>query len=382
MAPIRVALIGLSASAKTSWASRAHLPYLLSPTGRSKYQIVALLNSSVDAARAAIKTYDLPASTRAYGSPSDLAADPDIDLVVCNTRVDVHYSTILPSIEAGKAVFCEWPLAQDAKHAEELVNKAREVGVLDKTVVGLQGRVGPLVDKLRGVLEEGRIGKVLSSEVRMFGGVNDRETIPKSLSYFLEREVGGNIYTIGFAHAFDTIQAVIGELEAGTGHFQLQRSLVPLTVDGKRSGQVVKSTTPDLILIAGTLTESETVAKGASFHAKLRRGQPFPGEPALVWSIHGEKGEVRLVSQDAANLQIGPGPYLIQIHDFETDKVESVDFKWEDDIQELPPMSRNIGVVYERFAAAQAGGKVAYPTFDHALKRHKQLEGFAAGWSA
>ena len=28
---VRVALIGLSASAKTAWASKAHLPYLLSP---------------------------------------------------------------------------------------------------------------------------------------------------------------------------------------------------------------------------------------------------------------------------------------------------------------------------------------------------------------
>lgn len=155
-----------------------------------------------------------------------------------------------------------------------------------------------------------------------------------------------------------------------------------MTVGGKKSGKVVNSTTPDLILVAGTLPESKTTVKGASFHARMRRGQPFPGEPALVWSIHGEKGEIRLVSQDSANLQIGPGPYVIQVHDFETNEIEPVDFKWEDHIQELPPMSRNIGVVYEAFAAAQAGGEVAYPTFEHALKRHKQLEGFIAGWSA
>lgn len=97
-------------------------------------------------------------------------------------------------------MFCEWPLAQDAAHAQELVDKAREVGVLDKTAVGLQGRVGPLVGTLKSVIESGRIGKVLSSEVRMFGGVNDRETIPEGLAYFLDRGVGGNIYTIGFAH--------------------------------------------------------------------------------------------------------------------------------------------------------------------------------------
>jgi len=200
MAPIRVALIGLSTSAKTSWASAAHLPYLLSPAGLAKFQIVALLNSSVDAARAAISTYNLPPTTRAYGSPADIAADPDVDLVVCNTRVDVHESTIEASVAAGKAVFCEWPLAQNSAHAGALVAKANGAGTLDKTIVGLQGRVFPLVQNLREVIASGGIGKVLSSEVRIFGGLNDREILPKSLEYFTDSEVGGNIYTIGFAH--------------------------------------------------------------------------------------------------------------------------------------------------------------------------------------
>ena len=107
MAPIRVGLIGLSASATTSWASRAHLPYLLSPRGQEKYLIVALCNSSVEAASKAIAAFGLPSETRAYGNPDDLAGDEDVDLVVCNTRVDRHYETILPSLAAGKSVFCE-----------------------------------------------------------------------------------------------------------------------------------------------------------------------------------------------------------------------------------------------------------------------------------
>ncbi len=200
MAPIRVALIGLSASAKTSWASEAHLPYLLSPTGRSKFEVVALLNSSVDAAKAAIAQYNLPPTTRAYGNPADLAADPDVDLVVCNTRVDVHEKTIQDSVIAGKAVFCEWPLAQDSQHAEALVEKAVKAENLERTVVGLQGRVSPLADKVKELIASGKIGKVLSSEVRAFGGTNDRDILPRGLDYFTKSEVGGNIYTIGLAH--------------------------------------------------------------------------------------------------------------------------------------------------------------------------------------
>lgn len=136
--PTRVAIIGLSTNAITDWASRVHLPYFLSSVGRSKFQIVALCNSSKEAAERSIKTYGLPAETRAYGSPEDLAADPDVQLVVCCTRVDKHYETILPSVKAGKDVFVEWPFAQNADQAEELTTAAKESG--SSTIVGLQVR--------------------------------------------------------------------------------------------------------------------------------------------------------------------------------------------------------------------------------------------------
>lgn len=76
MSPIRVGMIGLSARAKTSWASNAHFPYLKASNG--KYVITALCNSSVSAAQAAIAAYNLPLSTKAYGSPEDLANDQEV----------------------------------------------------------------------------------------------------------------------------------------------------------------------------------------------------------------------------------------------------------------------------------------------------------------
>ena len=76
MSPIRVGIVGLSPNAVTSWASRAHLPYLLASEG--KYEIKALCNSSVESAQAAIETYKLPSATKAYGNPEDLARDPDV----------------------------------------------------------------------------------------------------------------------------------------------------------------------------------------------------------------------------------------------------------------------------------------------------------------
>lgn len=200
MPPLRLALVGLSSTAKTSWASNAHLPYLLSPRGRARFTIVALLNSSEAAARAAIAAYGLdPATTKAYGTPEALAADPDVDFVVVNTRVDVHVSSVAPSVRAGKKVWVEWPLAEGSEAARGLVGLV--AGERKDTVVGLQGRVAGLVERVRGLVDGGRVGKVLSSDVRIYGGTNDRTVLPAGLEYFSKREIGGNQYTIGFAHS-------------------------------------------------------------------------------------------------------------------------------------------------------------------------------------
>lgn len=196
--PLRVALIGLSSSAVTSWASTAHLPNFLTSTGKSKFAITALLNSSTSAAEAAIKTYNLSPDTKAYGDSEALAKDPDIDLVVCNTRVDKHYETTIAPVRAGKSAYIEWPIASTQEDIHELIAAAKQSGA--KVAIGLQGRWAPPILKLKKIVESKRLGKILSSEVRAYGGTNDRVILPVGLKYFAERRVGGNPITIGFGH--------------------------------------------------------------------------------------------------------------------------------------------------------------------------------------
>jgi predicted dehydrogenase len=198
MAPIRLGIIGLSGKNLSSWASTAHLPYLVSPRGRSLYEIVAVCNSNIDSARLAIEIFQLPPDTRAYSNPHDLAQDADVDFVVCSTRVDKHYESIKPSIIAGKAAFVEWPLASNISQARELASLARNKGM--NCLIGLHGPVTAPVNAVREVLEQGRIGKVLSSEVKASAGTGDYNAVPESLRYFTQYELGGNAITIGFGH--------------------------------------------------------------------------------------------------------------------------------------------------------------------------------------
>ena len=123
-----------------------------------------------------------------------------IDLVVCNTRVDVHYEIIKPSLMKGKSVYCEWPLASNLTDAEELQGLAKKHHA--RTMVGLQGELTPIVLKVKSLIEEeDKIGKVLSSTVITAGGTRTRDTLPEELKYFTEKKYGGNVVTIGIGHS-------------------------------------------------------------------------------------------------------------------------------------------------------------------------------------
>lgn len=68
-------------------------------------------------------------------------------------------------------------------------------------MVSLQGRVSPIVDKVRSMVQQGKIGKVMSSSVEGALGSLMSLSLVLELKYFTERSVGGNMVTIGFGHS-------------------------------------------------------------------------------------------------------------------------------------------------------------------------------------
>ncbi len=145
--PIRVAIVGLGREVAIGpgvWALLAHIPYLIASP---KYEIVAVQNSTVESSQASIDAHKLGSQVKAYGSPEDLAKDPNVDLVIVSVKVEKHYALTKPALLAGKDVFVEWPLGANTAEAEELTKLAEENG--SKTIIGLQARASPLVHKLK-----------------------------------------------------------------------------------------------------------------------------------------------------------------------------------------------------------------------------------------
>src|ERR1700761_2793863 len=130
---IRLGLIG--ASVRGTWSSRSHLPAV---QASGDVELTAVCTTRADSAEAARQAYG---ARLAFDDFHKMVASPEIDAVAVVVRVPSHYEPTKAAIEAGKHVFCEWPLGRTTAEAIELTALAEAKGLV--TTVGLQARVHP-----------------------------------------------------------------------------------------------------------------------------------------------------------------------------------------------------------------------------------------------
>jgi predicted dehydrogenase len=94
-------------------------------------------------------------------------ADPDIDAVVLATPHTQHTAQILAAAEAGKHVFTEKPLGVDAASARRAAEACAARGVT--LGVGYNWRYQPALRAIRGLIEDGTLGRVLHLEGNFCG---------------------------------------------------------------------------------------------------------------------------------------------------------------------------------------------------------------------
>lgn len=136
-------------------------------------------------------------------SSSDIANDPDVELVVSSVRVDRHRDSIVPSLKAGKDIFIEWPLGKSLADAEEILSHKKDG---TRTFVGLQARQSPLIEDIRDFISSGKLGDVLSSTWQGYGGFVGSASVTAGYEYLADKKIGGNLVTIVTGHTIDFVQ--------------------------------------------------------------------------------------------------------------------------------------------------------------------------------
>ena len=122
--------------------------------GLTDCEAYAVGSRSQDTADAFAKKWNI---ARAYGSYSELIADPNIDLVYIGTPHSHHFDVTREALLAGKPCLVEKAFMANARQAEEVIHIAKERGVF--LAEAIWTRYQPAVKMVRDLIASGRIGE-------------------------------------------------------------------------------------------------------------------------------------------------------------------------------------------------------------------------------
>src|SRR5438477_5149563 len=267
---IRVGIIG--ANPDRGWAAQAHIPALTSLA--DDFEITALSTTRRETADAASKLFGVPA---AFDNHQELVNSPAVDVVAVTVKVPYHLELATAAIEAGKAVYCEWPLGNGLKEAETLAALAKKKRVL--AVVGLQARSAPSVAYVRDLIEQGYVGEVLSTTL-IGSGMGWGPTVEPFNAYLNDRKTGATMLSIALGHAADALCYCLGEVRELSATMAIRRTSA--TIVGTEERQPM--TAADQIAVSGLLE------CGAAFSNHYRGG--VSRGTNFLWEINGTDGDL------------------------------------------------------------------------------------------
>ena len=347
---IRVGIVGATVTQGGSgWGAHAHVPAL---KALPSYELKAVCTSREDTAKASAAAFG---AERGFHRFSDMAAAPDVDLIVVCVRVPGHRELVMAGLQAGKPVVCEWPLGANLAEAEEMAGLARQRSL--KTIVGLQGRSDPTILYAHDLVQQGYIGEVLTANLNTVAQAQLQRG-PGRIWQGV-RANGANTLTIAGGHAIDALCAVLGEFAELSARVSTR---IPewRTLEGKP----VAVDSPDSINVVGRMVS------GAEVSINVAAVPSNPSGNRL--EIYGREGAL-VIRADGA-LSLGPN----QMHagkGKEPMAAMPVPAKYRFAPEGTPGgQPYNVAQAYARAADALRGRGAFDVDFDLAVRRHKLID--------
>lgn len=193
--PVKTAVVGCGEISDIYIRNLAHLFSII--------DLTALSNRTMSAAEEKAKRFGIERVL----TLEEVAADPEIELVVNLTAPEAHYDVISRMLRAGKHVFTEKVLTPELEQSRALVRLAEENGVFlgaaPDTVLGAG------VQTARRVLDAGLIGQATSCQVC----INRDQTLNAEVFRMLRGNGGALPYDVGIYYV-GALLALLGPVKA------------------------------------------------------------------------------------------------------------------------------------------------------------------------
>lgn len=199
---------------------------------------------------------------KTYADWKALVKDHDVDVVDICTPPNLHAEPSILSLEAGKHVLCEKPMARNRREAEAMLRAARKSGM--KHMTAFNFRFIPAVIYARKLIQEGFVGRVLNFRGAYLNievgdlGFND-PNFPLVWQFKSETAGYGSVSDLG-SHILDIARFLAGEVTAvagATATFVKERP-IPESPEKKGKVEVEDSAVAALKFANGALGTIET----------------------------------------------------------------------------------------------------------------------------
>ena len=232
---------------------------------------------------------------RAYGSYLDMLADEYVNLVYIATPHSHHYEHIKMCLEHGKHVLVEKPFTANAAQAEEVMEMARERGLL--VTEAMWTRYMPMVQTVREVVASSMIGRISSLSACIGYPLENRERLRRpELAGGALLDVG--IYALHFASIvfgdrLKSISASCTKLETGV---DAQETIMLTYEDGRMA---------NLFATMLAQTDNKAVIYGSNGYIEVDNITNF--EMIRVYNL-----EKKMIAEYAAPYQVTGYEYEVE----------------------------------------------------------------------
>jgi predicted dehydrogenase len=278
---IRVGLLG--ANPEKGWGTSVHVPAI---AALPEFVLEATGTTRQETAEASARRFG---ARLAFGDAQALITHPDVDLVSITVKAPEHYRFAMMALEAGKHVYCEWPLAVTTAQAVRMRDLAAKNGL--KAMVGLQSRAAPALMRAHDLLKDGYVGRLTA--VRMLcslpggGGRRSAEGL-----YVIDKANGASTLAIQGGHSIDALRFVAGPFAGFSAVVANQFTQVEVI----ETGEIRPKDAPDQILISGKLQNGAVVAVAVNGGVAAGHG--------IEMNFFGTEGSLSVSSPGPLNFQM------------------------------------------------------------------------------
>jgi predicted dehydrogenase len=225
---------------------------------------------------------------RSTGDWRTIVADPAIDLVAIATPNILHAPIALAAIEAGKAVYCEKPLAARFEDSEQMMHAATARGVANG--VGFTYLHNPMIQFARDLVSSGEIG-----EITGFRGIHAEDFMADPETPFNWRcepeNAGGALADIG-SHIVSLARHLAGGIESVSGALS--------TIHKHRRGRDGVERPVNVDDQMDAVVRFENGATGALSASWIASGRKM----GLAFELTGTKGSISFTQERLNELQL------------------------------------------------------------------------------